>query len=95
MFFIQKRITIPEIKKHPWFLKNLPKELIKGEKTNYETEQDQPLQSVEEVMRIVQEGRTPAEGSKVGQGVAGPSDPDEDADLDSEVDNSGDFVAAI
>lgn len=90
-----KRITIPEIKKHPWFLKNLPKELIEGEKTNYETERDQPLQSVEVVMRIIQEARTPGEGSKVGQSVAGPSDPDEDADLDSEVDNSGDFVAAI
>lgn len=90
-----KRITIPEIKKHPWFLKNLPKELIEGEKTNYETERDQPLQSVEEVMRIIQEARTTGEGSEVGQGVAGSSDPDEDADLDSEVDNSSDFIAAI
>ncbi|KAF9602163.1 hypothetical protein IFM89_025436 [Coptis chinensis] len=45
-----KRITLPEVKKHPWFLKNLPKEL-EVDKTNYEgTNSDQHLQSVEEVM---------------------------------------------
>ncbi|KAF8032736.1 hypothetical protein BT93_D1601 [Corymbia citriodora subsp. variegata] len=86
-----KRISIPEIKKHPWFLKHLPKELIEGEKTNHETKQDQPLQNDEEVMRIIQEARTPGERSKVGQGMASPSDSDEDADLDSEDDNSGEF----
>ncbi|KAF8032735.1 hypothetical protein BT93_D1601 [Corymbia citriodora subsp. variegata] len=85
------RISIPEIKKHPWFLKHLPKELIEGEKTNHETKQDQPLQNDEEVMRIIQEARTPGERSKVGQGMASPSDSDEDADLDSEDDNSGEF----
>ncbi|XP_072987327.1 serine/threonine-protein kinase SAPK3 [Typha latifolia] len=46
-----KRITIPEIKKHPWFLKNLPKEIAEGERTNYEGRQaDQPMQSVEEII---------------------------------------------
>ncbi|KAE9446621.1 hypothetical protein C3L33_21480, partial [Rhododendron williamsianum] len=60
-----KRITIPEIKQHPWFLKSMPKELIEGEKTNYEeSSHDQPLQSVEEIMRIIQEAKTPGEGSK-------------------------------
>ncbi|OWM86374.1 hypothetical protein CDL15_Pgr021460 [Punica granatum] len=89
-----KRITIPEIKQHPWFLKNLPKELIEGERTNYETELDKPLQSVEEIMRIIQEARTPGEGSKSGvQSTAGPSNPDEDEDLESDIDVSGEYVA--
>ncbi|XVF51870.1 hypothetical protein PTKIN_Ptkin04bG0218900 [Pterospermum kingtungense] len=93
-----KRITIPEIKQHPWFLKNLPKELVEIEKTNFaESERDQPSQSVEEVMRIIQEAKTPAAGAKFGeQAVAGSSDPDDpEADLDSEVDVSGDFDAPM
>ena len=93
-----KRITIPEIKQHPWFLKNLPKELVEIEKTNFaESERDQPSQSVEEIMRIIQEAKTPAEGAKVGeQAVAGSSDPDDaEADLESEVDVSCDFYAPL
>lgn len=44
-------------------------------------------------MRIIQQAKTPVEGAKVGeQAVAGSSDPDDvDADLDSEVDVSGEF----
>ncbi|KAG8486610.1 hypothetical protein CXB51_020089 [Gossypium anomalum] len=94
-----KRISIPEIKEHPWFLKNLPKELVEIEKTNYaESVRDQPSQSVEEIMRIIQEAKTTtAEGAKVGeQAAAGSSDPDDvEADLESEIDVSGDFEAPI
>ncbi|KAK8483368.1 hypothetical protein V6N13_097616 [Hibiscus sabdariffa] len=90
-----RRISIPEIKQHAWFLKNLPKELIEIEKTNFaDSERDQPSQSVEEIMRIIQEAKTaPAEGAKVGgQAVAGSSDPDNaEGDLESEIDVSGDF----
>ncbi|KAG9452539.1 hypothetical protein H6P81_005443 [Aristolochia fimbriata] len=94
-----KRITIPEIKKHPWFLKNLPKELVEGERTNYESmERDQPSQSTEEIMRIIQEARTPAVGVKTdGQSAAGNMDVDEvdtDADAEEEVDYSGDLLGA-
>ncbi|KHG15024.1 Serine/threonine-protein kinase SAPK3 [Gossypium arboreum] len=94
-----KRISIPEIKEHPWFLKNLPKELVEIEKTNYaESVRDQPSQSVEEIMRIIQEAKTTtAEGAKVGeQAAAGSSDPDDvEADLESEIDVSGDFEAPM
>lgn len=85
-----KRITIPEIKQHPWFLKNLPKELVDIENTNYaESARDQPSQSIEEIMRIIKEAQTPAEGTKVGeQAVPGASDLD---DIESEADVSGDF----
>ncbi|XP_077237334.1 serine/threonine-protein kinase SAPK3-like [Tasmannia lanceolata] len=94
-----KRITIPEIKKHPWFLKNLPRELVEGEKRNYnDVDCDLPSQSVEEIMRIIQEARTPAEGSKAGeQSVIGLVDPDDvDSGIDNEeVDDSGDFMAHV
>ena len=43
-----KRITIPEIKKHPWFLKNLPREISEREKANYKyTEPAEPAQAVD------------------------------------------------
>ncbi|XP_039002390.1 serine/threonine-protein kinase SAPK3-like isoform X1 [Hibiscus syriacus] len=94
-----ERISIPEIKQHPWFLKNLPKELVEIEKTNFaESERDQLSQSVEEIMCIIQEAKTTtAEGAKVGeQAVAGSSDPDDaEGDLESEIDVSGDFDATV
>ncbi|KAK4787673.1 hypothetical protein SAY86_011506 [Trapa natans] len=89
-----KRITMPEIKQHPWFLKNLPKELIEVEKTNYQKEQDQTLQSVEEIMRIIEEARTVPEGSKSdAQGATGASLDADEEDLESEVDVSCEFIA--
>nr|WEU80660.1 serine/threonine-protein kinase SAPK3 [Citrus trifoliata] len=91
-----KRIPIPEIKRHPWFLKNLPKEIIEIEKTNYkEAGRDQPTQSVEEIMRIIQEAKMPGEATKVaGQSAAGASDPDDmEDDIESEIDASGDYMS--
>ncbi|KAJ7952601.1 Protein kinase [Quillaja saponaria] len=93
-----KRVTIPEIKQHPWFLKNLPKELIEVEKKSYEeTERDQPTQGIEDIMKIIQEARVPGQGSKGGeQAVAGTSDADDiEADLESDIDVSGDFVETV
>ncbi|KAK3023220.1 hypothetical protein RJ639_043332 [Escallonia herrerae] len=91
-----KRITMSEIKKHPWFLKNMPKELVEVEKPNYE-DLEQPVQSVEEIMRIIQEAKTPGEGSKAeGEAGSGSMDPDDtEIDLESEIDYSGDFVGHI
>uniref|UniRef100_A0A453DKN7 non-specific serine/threonine protein kinase n=1 Tax=Aegilops tauschii subsp. strangulata TaxID=200361 RepID=A0A453DKN7_AEGTS len=48
----RKRITMAEIKAHPWFLKNLPRELKE------EAQQAYSAQSVEEIMKIVQEAQT-------------------------------------
>ncbi|KAK3428916.1 hypothetical protein EUGRSUZ_E00345 [Eucalyptus grandis] len=87
-----ERITLPEVKKQPWFLKNLPKELIEGDKWNYKSEKDQPMQSEEETMKIIQEARTLGHGQKAGgPGAASEPDPDEEADLESEIDVSCDF----
>ncbi|XXG66634.1 hypothetical protein AAC387_Pa06g0165 [Persea americana] len=94
-----KRITIPEINKHPWFLKNMPRELVEGEKTNYKgIDSAQPNQSVEEIMRILQEATAPAEGAKAGgQSAEGTEDPD-DVETDGEVDdvdNGTDFMENV
>ncbi|KAL8207888.1 hypothetical protein R6Q57_007300 [Mikania cordata] len=98
-----KRITIEEIKKHPWLLKNMPKELVEGEKTNYENANlDQSLQSIDEINRIIQEAKAPGEGGSIaatdGQlaGIGGSIDPDdEEFDLENEIDESGDYSGQI
>ncbi|KAJ4950811.1 hypothetical protein NE237_027643 [Protea cynaroides] len=97
----EKRITIPEIKNHPWFLKNLPIELMEREEGSmlnndiYAT-----AQSTEEVLSIIQEARKYADqGPKIGGHFIGGSmdldDIDADTDLDDDVETSGDFVCAL
>ncbi|XP_073004704.1 serine/threonine-protein kinase SAPK7 [Typha latifolia] len=62
-----RRITIREIRNHPWFLKNLPRELTEGgQAVYYKKDNSAPtysLQSVEEIMKIVDEARTPPPSS--------------------------------
>uniref|UniRef100_A0A0C9S1D6 non-specific serine/threonine protein kinase n=1 Tax=Wollemia nobilis TaxID=56998 RepID=A0A0C9S1D6_9CONI len=95
-----KRITIPEIRNHPWFLKELPRELSEGAEAGHEHDDpEHPLQSEEEVMRILAEARIPADGAKtnIEQYLGGLADADDmDADGDAEdVESSGDFVCAV
>ncbi|XP_059648179.1 serine/threonine-protein kinase SRK2A-like [Cornus florida] len=56
-----RRITIKEIKNHPWFLKNLPRELTEAAQTIFYRKETPSfsLQSVEDIMKIVEEARTP------------------------------------
>lgn len=58
-----KRITISELKKHPWFLKNLPRELTEtAQSVYYKRDNSAPtysLQSVDDIMKIVKEARNP------------------------------------
>ena len=90
-----QRISIPDIKQHPWFLKNLPRELLEVERKKHsKLEDDQPTQSIEEIMRIIQEARTPGEGAKASsQGTAGASASEHDDE--SEVDVSGDYIEDV
>ncbi|KAI9087031.1 hypothetical protein K1719_030992 [Acacia pycnantha] len=88
-----KRISIPEIKQHPWFLKNLAKETAKGKE---EAEKEEGRQSVEEIMDIIQEARTTTVGQgSNGGGLLGGGGSldggDSQADEESEVDVSGDY----
>ncbi|CAL2273541.1 unnamed protein product [Prunus armeniaca] len=96
------RITIPEIKNHPWFLKNLPADLM-DEMTigSHFEEPDQPMQSPDAIMQIIAEATIPAAGTLgLSSYMTDSLDMDDDMDdLDSEseldVDSSGEIVYAI
>ncbi|RXI07197.1 hypothetical protein DVH24_026333 [Malus domestica] len=93
------RITIPEIKNHPWFLKNLPADLM--DEGNQFEEPDQPMQSLDAIMQIIAEATIPAAGTLgLSSYMTDNLDMDDDMDdLDSEseldVDSSGEIVYAI
>lgn len=95
---LMQRITIPEIKMHPWFLKKLPNELVEDEKYKLENDGncvEDSSQSIEEILLIIQEARKPGEGPKLdGQFVGGEMDfdeMDEDDDFDNDIETSDDF----
>ncbi|KAI6692116.1 hypothetical protein NL676_019826 [Syzygium grande] len=95
----EKRITIPEIKQHPWFLKNLPVEFMEDGKGLLQTDgPNDSKQSEDEILAIIQEARKPAEIPKLsGILVGGSMDLDDletDADID-DIETSGDFVCAL
>uniref|UniRef100_A0A0D3C971 Protein kinase domain-containing protein n=1 Tax=Brassica oleracea var. oleracea TaxID=109376 RepID=A0A0D3C971_BRAOL len=56
-----ERISIADIKKHPWFLKNLPRELTETAQAAYFSKESQSfsVQTVEEIMKIVDDAKTP------------------------------------
>ncbi|MBA0612815.1 hypothetical protein Godav_013366 [Gossypium davidsonii] len=91
-----KRITIPEIRSHPWFLKNLPIELMEGGSWQSQ-DVNNPSQTIEEVQFIIQEAMKTTEVPKVGEfSMGGSMDLDDlDADTDLDVDTSGDFVCPL
>ncbi|KAK1367065.1 Serine/threonine-protein kinase SAPK2 [Heracleum sosnowskyi] len=93
----EKRITISEIKKHPWFLKNLPMELMEG--GSYQcNDVNIPSQSIEEISSILQEARTtPSEaaiGGKVSLGGSMDFDYMDDADVE-DIETSGEYVCPL
>lgn len=92
-----KRITIPEIKNHPWFLRNLPRELMEG--GSYQSKDvNNPSQSLEEALSIIQEARQPLEVPKLGGSFTGGSMDLDDLDIDADVEDigtSGDFVCPL
>ncbi|KAJ1398409.1 Serine-threonine/tyrosine-protein kinase, catalytic domain [Sesbania bispinosa] len=98
-----KRITIPEIKIHEWFLKNLPADLMDGNTMNNQFEEpDQPMQSDEEIMKIITEATIPAAGTQsLNQYLTGSLDIDDDmeedldTDPDLDIDSSGEIVYAM
>ncbi|KAL4331999.1 hypothetical protein GQ457_07G023740 [Hibiscus cannabinus] len=92
-----KRISIPEIRSHPWFLKNLPIELNEGGSwESYDV--NNPSQSLEEVECIIREAMKSTEVPRVGGlFLAGSMELDDD-DLDADfedVETSGDFVCPL
>ncbi|KAL2477601.1 Serine/threonine-protein kinase SRK2B [Forsythia ovata] len=83
-----RRITIKEIKSHPWFLKNLPRELMDAAQAVYYQKGNPTysIQSVEEIMKIVEVAKAPPQASRSigGFGWGGEEDEDKDEDVEEE-----------
>ena len=77
-----------EIKNHPWFLKNLPRELTESAQAAY-YKRDNPsfsLQTVDEIMKIVGEARNPPPSSKPVKGFGWATEEEEDEEGIEDVD---------
>ncbi|VAH66464.1 unnamed protein product [Triticum turgidum subsp. durum] len=77
-----QRITMREIKSHPWFLKNLPRELTETAQAMY-FRRDNAVpsfseQTSEEIMKIVQEARTMPKSSRPSYGWGDEGSDDEE-----------------
>lgn len=61
-----QRITIKEIKNHPWFLKNLPRELTEAAQIMYYKKENPSfsLQSDREITKIVEDAKIPPPTSR-------------------------------
>lgn len=98
---MQQRITIPEIRNHEWFLKNLPADLMDERTSNQYEEPDHPMQSTDTIMQIIAEATIPPAGTQcLNHYMIDNLDMDEDMDdWDSEseldVDSSGEIVYAL
>lgn len=101
-FALQQRISIPEIKNHEWFLKNLPADLMDNTTNNQFEEPDQRMQSIDEIMQIITEATIPAAGTNsLNHYLTGSLDIDDDmeedleSDPDLDIDSSGEIVYAM
>ncbi|KAL2905780.1 Serine/threonine-protein kinase SAPK1 [Bienertia sinuspersici] len=98
----EKRISIEELKKHPWFLKNLPEEYKEGGLYDTLNAKDTEVSSQDEaeILSIIQEARKPGVlGNKLlGGDLLGGSMDFDDSELDADLDDlemSDDFVCAL
>lgn len=86
---MMQRITIREIKSHPWFLKNLPRELTEtAQALYYRRDNSAPTystQSVDEIMNILTEARA---HQKLSRPIPGcPEDESEEEEAKEENEN--------
>ncbi|CAH9117298.1 unnamed protein product [Cuscuta epithymum] len=100
-----ERISIEEIKKHPWFLNSLVEEIMddaeedkSGEPNHNINNGDEGGQSVEEVLAIIKEARmaTAMDGLLLTEGEMDEiEEMDFDADIDDDIETSGEFICAL
>lgn len=92
-----QRITMPEIKNHVWFLRNLPADLM-DENSMFE-EPDQPMQSLDVIMQIISEATIPPVGlynlDMLDDDMEDLDSDDLDADPDLDIDSSGEVIYAM
>lgn len=91
----ESRITIPEIKRHDWFLKNLPADLMDENMSNQFQEPEQPMQSSDDIMQIISLARIPAAGFSSLLSEIDDIMEDELTDSDIDIDSSGEIVYAM
>ncbi|RLM99426.1 hypothetical protein C2845_PM06G32480 [Panicum miliaceum] len=97
------RITIPQIKSHPWFLKNLPIDIMDDDGSVSYEEPDQPMQNMNDIMQILAEATIPPAGTRTAAQLLSDSldveenmeDLDSDEDLDMDIESSGEVVVAL
>ncbi|KAH9713064.1 serine/threonine-protein kinase SRK2A [Citrus sinensis] len=87
-----RRITLKEIKNHPWFLKNLPRELTESAQAVYYQRENPSfsLQSVEEIMKIVGEARNPPPSSRTVKNFGWGAEEEGEEDIDDELEEDDD-----
>ncbi|KAG6424050.1 hypothetical protein SASPL_114461 [Salvia splendens] len=88
-----QRISMLEIRNHPWFLKNLPADLM-DETTQFQ-ELDQPMQSLETIMQIISEATIHPVGSYNLDMMDDDDMDDLDSDPDLDIDSSGEVIYAM
>ncbi|CAN4079618.1 unnamed protein product [Withania somnifera] len=89
-----QRITMPEIRNHVWFLKNLPADLMDDKMISDQFEEpDQPMQSIDAIMQIISEATVPPVGLCNLEMMDDDMDDDSDPDLD--IDSSGEIIYAM
>lgn len=84
---------MPEIRNHPWFLKNLPADLM-DETTQFQ-ELDQPMQSLETIMQIISEATILPAGLYSLDMMDDDDMDDLDSDPDLDIDSSGEVIYAM
>jgi serine/threonine-protein kinase SRK2 len=97
------RITIPQIKSHPWFLKNLPIDIMDDDGSVSYEEPDQPMQNMNDIMQILAEATIPPAGTRTAAQLLSDGldveenmeDLDSDEDLDMDIESSGEVVVAL
>ncbi|PAN21599.1 hypothetical protein PAHAL_3G479200 [Panicum hallii] len=97
------RITIPQIKSHPWFLKNLPIDIMDDDGSVSYEEPDQPMQNMNDIMQILAEATIPPAGTRTAAQLLSDDldveenmeDLDSDEDLDMDIESSGEVVVAL
>jgi serine/threonine-protein kinase SRK2 len=98
-----QRITIPQIKSHPWFLKNLPIDIMDDDGSVSYEEPDQPMQNMNDIMQILAEATIPPAGTRTAAQLLSDDldveenmeDLDSDEDLDMDIESSGEVVVAL
>ena len=100
MLFWQ-RITIAEIKKHPWFTKNLPRELTETAQAAYFKKENPTFsaQTAEEIMKIVDDAKTPPPVSRsiggFGWGGEGDAEEVDEEEVEEEEDDEDEYDKTV